>query len=228
MKNIRIKAAIFDMDGTLVDSLGVWETIWSGLGKRFIGDSSFRPDPDFDKLCRTMTMKESMAEVHRIFNFGESTDEVYNCSVEICVKYYKETVTLKKGVREFLDALYGCGVKMAVATASPMIFVNIALDRLGLRKYFAEVISCDEVGRNKEFPDVFLEAMKRLGAPLSETWVFEDSLTAIKTATRAGFSTVGIYDKNNFGCEEAMRVATEYIGESDTLARLISKITSNN
>ena len=218
---ISIKAAIFDMDGTLVDTLGSWKEVFSGLGERFLCDSGFTPDMDVDRMCRTMTIAEGMRLVRERHFPSADERSVLDSAMELFVKYYKERATLKDGVRELLDTFLVRGVRMALATASPMLFVNIALERFGLRGYFDEIISCEEVGRNKEFPDVFIEARKRLGAELPRTWVFEDSLTAIKTAARAGFNTVGIFDKYNFGCEEASRIATEYIKEGDSLARLI-------
>ncbi len=219
-----IKGAIFDMDGTLVDSLGVWEEIWSGLGARYKDDPAFHPDESIDKACRTMTLSEDMHLIHKEFGFGESADELFDFVMGLCVDYYKEKVELKAGVEEFLEYLKVLGVKMCLATASPIVFVDIALDKLDIRKYFDSILSCEEVGKNKAFPDVFLEGMRRIGCELSNTWVFEDSLTAIETATAAGFKTVGIYDRNNFGTERVAKIATEYVGADASFRELIGKI----
>lgn len=219
-----IKGAIFDMDGTLVDSLGVWEEIWSGLGARYKGDPAFRPVESIDKACRTMTLSEDMHLIHKEFGFGKSADELLDFVMGLCVDYYKEKVELKVGVREFLEYLKASGVKTCLATASPMLFVDIALDRFDIRKCFDSILSCEEVGKNKAFPDVFLEGMRRIGCKLAETWVFEDSLTALETASSVGFKTVGIYDPNNFGTERASQISTKYLEKGASFINLIGKI----
>jgi beta-phosphoglucomutase-like phosphatase (HAD superfamily) len=77
------------------------------------------------------------------------------------------------------------------------------------------------VGKSKEFPDVFIAAQKAIGTELEQTWVFEDSLVALKTASKAGFKTVGIYDKFNFGHDEMKRTVDIYIDENQTLMDLV-------
>lgn len=93
----------------------------------------------------------------------------------------------------------------------------------GIGKYFLKVLLCEEVGTGKEMPDVFLAAAKVLGERVCDTWIFEDSLTAIETAAKAGFHTVGIYDPCNFGQETIQRIAEAYIGPGESLLKLIKE-----
>ena len=165
-----------------------------------------------------------MIYIHNKYGFGKDADELYEIFDEIVTRYYKEQVELKRGTRELLEYLSSNGVKMSVATASPMKWVNIALDNCDIRKYFKEILTCEEVGKNKAFPDVFLEAARRMGTSVEGTYVFEDSLTALKTAKKAGFPTVGIYDENNYGAEEAEKIVSAYIGKDASLADAIEKI----
>ena len=222
---MKIKSAIFDMDGTLVDSLGVWKIIWKKFGERFLGNPDFYPDEETDKLCRTQTAYEDMVYVHAKFGFAKDADELYAIFFDIVTDFYKTKVVPKAGTIKLLDELKANGVHLAVATASPMEWVNIALDNCDLRKYFSVILSCEEVGKNKAFPDVFIETARRLGAEVSETAVFEDSLTALKTAKSAGFHTVGIYDENNYGADEARVLADYYVDGGEPLAKALNVIS---
>ena len=92
---------------------------------------------------------------------------------------------------------------------------------MDLYKYFPKVFSCGAIGKGKEHPDVFLMAAEYLGTEIGETVIFEDSLVAIETAVAAGFKTVGIYDRNNYGQDKIAEIANEYIADSETLLKLI-------
>jgi beta-phosphoglucomutase-like phosphatase (HAD superfamily) len=97
------------------------------------------------------------------------------------------------------------------------------MNTCGLGKYFSKVISCNDVGKGKEHPDVFIAAHEYLGTPKDSTWVFEDSVAAIETAVSAGYKTVGIYDQYNFGLDRIPSIATVYIDKGESLAKLIKK-----
>ena len=218
-----IKGAIFDMDGTLVDSLMVWDVCWQRMGKRFLGDESFRPDPVTEKAVRTLTLSDAMELVHKNCNVGGSGYELWRFATDMVMDFYKNEVKLKKGAYEFLEYLYAKGVKMCIASATARDLIDIAMDTCGLNKYFDRVFSCSDIGKGKEFPDVFIAAHEYLGTPKESTWIFEDSLTAIETATRAGYNTVGIYDQYNFGTDLIPAIATVYGDKGHSLAELIEE-----
>ena len=110
---------------------------------------------------------------------------------------------------------------MCIASGSFSEFVNIVIKRLGIDKYFSGVFSCADTGKGKDEPDVYLEALEHLGTKKEDTWVFEDSHVAIVTANKAGFKTVGIYDKCNYGFDEIKKIATECVLENETLEKFI-------
>ena len=221
---MQIEGAIFDMDGTLVDSLCLWDLLWEKLGNRYFGNPSYRPHEENEKAVRTLTLKDAMLLLHEKEGIGESGEALHRIAAEMCVQFYASEVQIKNDVREFLDALQAKGVKMCIASATAPELVALAMKTCKLEKYFCKVFSCSEIGRGKEFPDVFIQAHRFLGTPKESTWVFEDSITALETASRAGYQTVGIYDRYNFHLDRVAQVSTVYVGEGDSLASLISKI----
>ena len=218
---MNIKTAIFDMDGTLVDSLIFWDMLWSSLGDRYLNDKSFAPSAEDDKKVRTLTLKDAMQLIHNNYHIGESGEELLAAANQIMYDFYANSVELKKGVREFLDYCKDAGVKMCIATATALEYADVAIKRCDLGKYFLKIFSCGAIGKGKDQPDVFLQAAAFLNTEISETWVFEDSLVAIETATKIGMPTVGIYDKFNYGQDRIKEIATEYISETETLLKLI-------
>ncbi len=218
---MKIKAAVFDMDGTLVDSLGVWNVLWSRIGEKFGDEVGFMPSAEDDKKVRTLTLKDAMELIHNEYGFGKSGNELLDFANALISDFYKNDVKLKKGAFEFLEHCKENGVKMCIASATAMDLIGLAMDHCGLKKYFPKVFSCGEIGKGKEFPDVFLMAAEYLGEDISDTWIFEDSLVAVQTAVKAGFPTVGIYDKFNFGQDKIKETATVYIDADETLMNLI-------
>ena len=220
---MKIKAAIFDMDGTLVDSLKIWNVLWSKIGEAYLNDKTFMPSAEDDKKVRTLMFKDAMELIHTNYHLGRSGEEVLALANRILIDFYGNEVTLKDGVREFLEYCRQNGVKMCLATASTPDLLNIAIHHCDIGKYFLNKFSCSTLGKGKEEPDIYLLAADFLGEAISETWVFEDSLVAIETATKIGMPTVGIYDRFNFGQDQIKEIATKYIGPEETLLKLIEK-----
>ena len=220
---MNIKAAIFDMDGTLVDSLILWDVLWSSLGERYLNDKMFVPSDEDDKKVRTLTLKDAMQLIHNNYNLGSNGEELLFVANCILKDFYANKVELKSGVREFLEHCKNSGVKMCIATATARDLVDLAIEHCDIGKYFLKVFSCSDIGKGKEEPDVFLQAAEFLNTKTSETWVFEDSLIAIETATKIGMLTVGIYDQYNYGQDKIKEIATKYIDSTETILKLINK-----
>ena len=218
---MNIKAAIFDMDGTLIDSLGIWEVIWEQLGREFLKKEGFRPKEEDDFAVRTMLYADAMDFIHEKYDIGKSGAELTDFSNKVFREFYSDEVELKPGVRSFLDHLKAGGTKMCIASATEIELVMLAIEHCELSPYFDYVLSCASVGAGKDKPDVFINAASILGEELSDTWVFEDSFVAIQTATEIGMPTVGIYDDNNFYQDKIKETATHYIEKGETLKKLI-------
>lgn len=216
-----IKGAIFDMDGTLVDSLMLWSIIWERLGALFCKDGAFAPSAEDDKKVRTMTLKDAMDHIHKQYNIGKNGSELLEVVNKIMTDFYSMEVELKDGVAEFLEYCYNNGIKMCIASATDIELIKIAIKHCNIEKYFKDVLSCAEIGKGKDKPDIYVKAQECLGTKAEETCIFEDSLIAIDTADKLGMKTVGIFDKYNYGQQEMKRIATVYIAKGETLKKLI-------
>ena len=219
LKNI--KGAIFDMDGTLVDSLMLWDVLWEKFGVKFMNREGFRPCEEDDKIVRTKTLKDAMEHIHSVYNIGSNGEELLITATELMINFYSNDVELKKGVLQFLEYCYAKGIKMCIASATDMSLIKLAVEQLNIGKYFVDIISCAEIGKGKDEPDIYLKGMDSLATTKEETCVFEDSHIAIDTADKIGMKTVGIYDKYNYGQEEIKKIATTYIAEGETLEKLV-------
>ena len=218
---MNIKAAIFDMDGTLIDSLMLWDVLWAEFGQRYLNDTSFRPSTDDDKKVRTLTLKDAMELIHSRYQIAESGEELLQLANSIMHDFYANKVELKAGVKEFLAYCKASGVKMCIASATAPDLLDVAIKHCKIKEYFLKVFSCSDLGKGKDQPDVYLAAADFLKTDMKEIWVFEDSLTAIETATKIGMNTVGIYDRFNYGQDRIKEIATEYIGSTETLLKLV-------
>lgn len=187
-KNIR--GAIFDMDGTLIDSMSAWETV----GADYLRARGVEPRPDLAQNVATMSMAQIARHFREEYGLRESAAEIIDGINGMLAFFYREQAPLKPGVARFLAALSARGVLMCLATATDRPLLEAALTRLGVRRYFSEIFTCSEVGRGKDAPDIYEKARAFLGSDRAQTWIFEDALYAVRTARAAGFPVVGVWD----------------------------------
>ncbi len=218
---MNIKGAIFDMDGTLVDSLFLWEVIWKAFGDQYLNGKPFAPNAADDKAVRTVPLRDAMQIIYDHYGFGNSGEELFRFASEILYDFYANKATLKAGVRELLAGLQARGVRMCVASATTAELIEVALKHSGIYPYFSAIFSCADLGMGKEKPDVYLLAQEYLGTETADTWVFEDSLVALQTASEIGMPTVGIFDRCNPYQPEIQAVSTVYIGEGEPLSKIL-------
>ena len=187
------KYAIFDMDGTLVDSM----VYWRNLAKEYLNlkGVSDIPDKILEKI-RPMTMTESADLFIEEFGIDGTPGAVANEMNDLMDAHYYKDIPLKKGVKEYLKGLYDAGVKMCVASATAIPLMEACLTRLGIRDCFSFVLSCETIGVGKSRPAIYYEAADRFGASPEETAVYEDALYAAETAKKAGFYVIGVFDES--------------------------------
>ena len=218
---MKISGAIFDMDGTMINSTSFWNMIYNLFGKKYLSVNDFRPTAEHDRAMRTLVMRDAAHLLHDAYGIGDNGDALLEEMNQIIVDFYSNIVELKPGVRELLEEFFKNGVKTCIASATDTYFLNIVVKRFGLDKYFPLILSCSDIGKGKEFPDVFLAAQSALGTPKESTWVFEDSLTAIKTANAAGFNTVGVFDEYAFDVEEVPKYSKLYLARGESFDNLL-------
>lgn len=182
------KFAIFDMDGTLVDSM----PFWKNLASDYLHSKGLQEIPtDIMERIRPLTMSESGALFQQEFGLTGDPEAEMNTIME---EHYQSDIPLKPGVQDHLQALRKKGVRMCVASATAESLIEACLARLGVLDHFAFLLSCETVGAGKSSPLVYREAARKLGANRSEIAVYEDALYAVRTAKEDGFHVVAVYD----------------------------------
>jgi len=186
----QFKYKIFDLDGTLLDSMGAWRD----LGKDYLLQKGINPPDNLNEIIAAMSMLESAAYFQEAFKIELSAEEIIK-EVKMFIEYkYRHEFKLKPYVKEYLEKLENENTVMCIATATPLKLAKAALERNEIIDYFSFVISCDEVGVGKNNPDIFILAANKLNAKPSEIAVYEDADFALITAKEEGFYTIGVYD----------------------------------
>lgn len=198
---MKISGAIFDMDGTVTDSMYVWKNI----GLRYLQKRGIVPGPTLWQDIKNMSLLETTAYFREVYGITETDAEIAQGINDLVEPMYRTEVLPKKGVIELLEAFRARGIPMALATATDRYLVEATLQKNDLLKYFKGVFTCTEAGAGKTDPVVYEAALKCLGTPKAQTPVFEDAYFALVTAKRAGFPTVGVYDES----QDRDRVAME-------------------
>lgn len=185
-----IKYIIFDLDGTLIDSMPVWKN----TGQTYL-ERHHLPVPDnLRSILKTQTIPESAAYFREHLGATQSVEEICSEIISYVADQYAFHIPLKPFVREFLEQEKEKGTKMCVLTASEASYIHLALDRLQISDYFEFIATCTEIGANKDNPMVFEKIMERLGGTKENTAVFEDACYAVKGAKAAGLKVVAVYD----------------------------------
>lgn len=185
-----ITGAIFDVDGTLLDSMGVWQ----GLAERYLMSKGIEPEKGLSEKLKTFTVSQAADYYRERYHLKLETAEIIRETNLIISDYYRNQASLKPGVGGFLEFLKKNGVKMCVATATDRELIVPALKRNGIDGYFSGMFCGDDVKTGKDSPEIFMKALELLGTDIESTWVFEDALHAAETARSAGFKVAGIYD----------------------------------
>ncbi|MBO7169908.1 MAG: HAD family phosphatase [Clostridia bacterium] len=218
---MKIKGAIFDMDGTLINSLTFFPYFWRSIGIKYKNDPSFRPAEEIDKGFRTMVFKQALIRLKDFYRFPGEAEELFRFADDCLRSFYRDGATVKPGAFALLDHLKSKKIPLVLASATAKAEVCFALSCHGLLNYFEDVFSCADLGKGKEHPDVYRAAIAKMGLSPSEVCVFEDSFVALETAKKEGFLTAGIYDAGNFDQERLKASADVYLEEGKPLSDLI-------
>lgn len=188
---MRLQSAIFDMDGTLLDSMHIWRE----MGPRMLRAEGIEPAPDLHETLKPMTLRQAAAYCKETYQMSPSVEEIIALIEHQIDHFYASEVRAKPGVQKFLSILKMEGVWMYVATATDRPLAEKALRHAGLADYFRGILTSGEVGSGKqESPEIYERAMRRLRSNKKDTVIFEDALHAIRTAKAAGFRVCAVYD----------------------------------
>lgn len=203
------KYAIFDMDGTLVNSMYYWKNL---VGE-FLSSKGITEDlSQIMSKVKTMTIAQSTLYFSQLYPSLGSPQDMAGEALGLMDGHYRNDIELKPGIKEYLEKLKSEGVKMCIATITDRCLTTICLQRLGIFDYFDFIITSTEVKTGKNTPDMYLLCAEKLGSQPNDTAVFEDTLNALTTAKEAGFYTIGIYDESEAAnTEKIKQLADEYI-----------------
>lgn len=219
---MKIKALIFDMDGVIMDSMGMWKT----LAEDYLRSMGIEPGPIFDSTLQTMNLSQGAAFMKKKFGLEKTEEEIITDITSSIKNFYLNEGVPKNGVTEMLAELKKKGMRICMATATERPLAEAALARNDLLDYFEFVITNTDVGKGKNDPAIFEEALRIInnteaagayspdaaamipgksddeasqdgnGIAKAETMIVEDSLIAVRTGVSAGFKVCGVFDKH--------------------------------
>ena len=204
LKNI--EGAVFDLDGTLLDSSWVWEKV----DEKFLGDRGFQvPDDYVDEISPLGAERAAVYTIER-FGLNEDKDDIVREWIEMAKKVYATEVVCKPYAKEFLEELHKLNIKMAVATSSDRELFMKTLEREGILKYFQKIVTVDEVERGKGYPDIYEEAARRIKVNPHKCLVFEDILAGVTGASLGEFNVVAVFDEKSKHNWEKIKSISKY------------------
>lgn len=213
-----ITGAIFDCDGTLLDSLDTWRGLEGMLAKMV----NVTVTPEERKLFTTFTIPEVAHYFHEHYGLGKSDEQVIGIIDDYMMDYYGGKAKALPGVLPFLEVCASAGVKMCVASSSSQRYLRAGLAHAGIAEYFTDVFSVDDVGAPKREPVIFNVALAALGTNRASTWGIDDSLYALETLQKAQFPAIGVYN-------EAGGVARDAVEEvSDVAVARLDELAVSN
>lgn len=189
------KGYLFDLDGTLLDSMGVWEQI----DVDFLTRRNIPVPEDYAQAIAPMGFRRAAEYTIARFGFSQSPEEIMEEWHRMAVEQYAHHLSLKPGAKEYLEELKQQSKPLAVVTASYPELYQPALERGGVLDLFDTIVTVNQVPRGKGFPDIYLEAAKRIQVPPQQCAVFEDITQGIQGAKAADCLAVAVYDSANRG-----------------------------
>ena len=204
---MNITGAIFDFDGTVFDSMHIWK----GVKFQFFDRIGLVLSEEQREEFKNLFLLEAIELAKTRFDLKMTDKELFNEFFSLIKEKYLADTEPKNDIIEFLEKLKSKGVKMGIATATGEPALIAVLEKFNMLHYFEEIYSTYTVGASKTEPKVYDVVLNELGTEKQTTWVFEDALYAAKTAKKAGYNVVGIYDKSEPEQEELKNLVDIYI-----------------
>ena len=196
---------IFDCDGTLIDSMGMWLELQPALLATYGIQTTAEDFARFESL----SVEEECKAYHEVWGVGESGADVYERFDKMLIEGYRTRVHARAGVKRFLEEVAARGILCAIATSTPEHLVRTGLAANDLERFFPVIVTTEMAGRSKDHPDVYNLALSKICAfagidvpPHEDVWVFEDAPFGLMSARGAGYRTVGIFDPHGHATRE--------------------------
>ncbi len=189
---MKIKYAVFDFDGTLFDTMFIWDTI----AEVYLHSLGKEPDPSLRNDVRSLSMLQAARYLKQEYVLSLSVEEIIAGVNRILIQFYQDEAQPKPGVVKFLQELKRAGVSMCIASATDRHLIEAALKRCRMNTFFKTIFTCSEVGHGKDEPAIYRKALEHFHADRSNTIIFEDALHAAQTAKTDGFAVAAVYDKS--------------------------------
>ena len=217
-----MKGAIFDLDGTLLDSMWLWDS----LAYKYLLSIGINPPKDLEKQLEELTLREACVYMKEKFNIRYTPDKIKEDIESLLTDYYANKLQLKSYTLEILKEFKNRGIKMAIATSTDKHLVLMALNRHGIYDYFEFIQTVEDVGISKGNPKFFEITINKLGLNPEEIWVFEDALYPMISAKKCGLNIVAVKDESALKDLEKIReVADIYIDNFSQLG--VDKLWKN-
>ena len=214
MRTLTQPGMIFDLDGTLLDSMYVWNEV----DEIFLRRRGYDVPADYAQSIAHLSFSDAARYTIARFGLHETVDTIMAEWHALAVRAYRDDVPLKPGACAFLERQRQKGVRLAAATSSEEALFAPCLSRLGIADWFENVTTVREVARGKGFPDIYELAARRLGLPPADCAVFEDILKGVEGAKLGGFYTVGVFDPASEADRPAIEAAADlYITSWDDI-----------
>ncbi len=219
---MKYKAVIFDLDGTLIDSMGIWLQVdIEYLEKRNIPVPSdlFEDVPEgnsFNEICQYFKDK---------FNLPDTIEEIGAEWTEMVAQHYKTEIRLNSGAEELIKSLYEQNVKMAIGTSNTKHLAETVLKANNVLHYFDSIVAgCEEI-KGKPYPDIFLKAAEELKIDTKDCLVIEDTLHGVVAAHKGGMDAFAIFDDNDTHDIENLKIEAEFYAED--FWKILKKLRSD-
>ena len=209
-----IKAAIFDLDGTLVDSM--W--VWAQIDIDYLNEKGYSMPENLRSDIVHLSFSQTAIYFKEKFNLDDSIEKISKDWHDMAFNHYSNNVKLKLGVKDFLNNLKSLKIKIALATSNSIPLLEACLKNNGIYDYFDSITTTDEVSNGKDCPDVYLLAADKLGINPKDCLVFEDILPAIQGAKAANMKVIAVKDDECLDSkEDLLKYADKYIHSFEEL-----------